>query len=211
MRIGLYGGSFDPVHNAHLALARCALATLRLDELHWIPAGRPWQKALGPGARVLAEALDRAAMVELAIAGEDRFVLNTTEIDREGPSYTIDTVRELQDTRADAEVFLVIGQDQYGRLHTWRRWQELLARTVVAVAARGGSTLQPSPEVAAVPHRAEMLPLPRMDISSTAIRAHLAQGGRAQDLVPALVPEPVARYIDQHRLYAGDLNPSSRS
>lgn len=207
MRIGLYGGSFDPVHNAHLALARCALVTLKLDELHWIPAGRPWQKASGPGARRLADALDRAAMVGLAIEGEDRFVLNTTEVDRDGPSYTIDTVRELQDSLADAQVFLVIGQDQYSRLHTWRAWRELLERVTLAVAARGGSTLQPPPELAAVAHRARMLPMPRMDISSTAIRAHLAQGGAAADLVPALVPEAVARYIDQHRLYAGDLNP----
>lgn len=207
MRIGLYGGSFDPVHNAHLALARCALVTLKLDEVHWIPAGRPWQKASGPDARRLADGLDRAAMVGLAIEGEDRFVLNTTEVDRDGPSYTIDTVRELQDSLADAQVFLVIGQDQYSRLHTWRAWRELLERVTLAVAARGGSTLQAPAELAAVPHRARMLPMPRMDISSTAIRAHLAQGGAAADLVPALVPEAVARYIDQHRLYAGDINP----
>jgi nicotinate-nucleotide adenylyltransferase len=204
MRIGLYGGSFDPVHNAHLALARCARDTLALDELLWIPAGQPWQKASGPGARRLAPARDRAAMVGAAIAGEPGFVLSTLEIDREGPSYTIDTVREVQQARPGAALYLVIGQDQYARLHTWHRWPELLATTVLAVAARGEEPLAPPPELAEVAHRVERLPMPRMDISSTAIRAHLAQGGRAADLVPALVPGPVARYIDQHRLYAGD-------
>ncbi len=173
-----------------------------LDELRWIPAGRPWQKARAP-----TDAAHRVAMLRLAIDGDPRHVIDRREIAREGPSYTIDTVRELQDSLADAQVFLVIGQDQYSRLHTWRAWRELLERVTLAVAARGGSTLQAPPELATVPHRAVMLPMPRMDISSTAIRAHLAQGGAAADLVPAIVPEAVARYIDQHRLYAGDLNP----
>ena len=89
-RVGLFGGSFDPVHNAHVALATTALAQLGLDELRWIPAGQPWQKA-----RRLAAAADREAMVRLAIAGEPRFVLDRVELRRSGPTFTLDTVREL--------------------------------------------------------------------------------------------------------------------
>ena len=89
-RVGLFGGSFDPVHNAHVALARTALEQLALDELRWIPVGQPWQKA-----RRLAAAADREAMVRLAIAGEPRFVLDRVELRRRGPTFTLDTVREL--------------------------------------------------------------------------------------------------------------------
>ncbi|HWP18264.1 MAG TPA: nicotinate-nucleotide adenylyltransferase [Burkholderiaceae bacterium] len=203
MRIGLFGGSFDPVHNAHLALARAALAHLKLDQLHWVPAGQPWQKTQGPQARILAPAPHRVAMVELAIAGEERFLLNTTEVDRDGPSYTIDTVRELQAHFSSAQVFLLIGQDQYNGLPTWRDWRELLSRVTLAIAVRGKGSLVPPPQMAAVWHRAEILPMAPMNLSSTAIRHHVANGGLAMDLAPTLVPEAVARYIDQHRLYAG--------
>ncbi len=203
MRIGLFGGSFDPVHNAHLALARAALDHLKLDQLHWVPAGQPWQKTQGPNARVLAPAEHRVAMVELAIAGEERFVLNTSEVERQGSSYTVDTVRELQSHFASAQVFLLIGQDQYAGLPTWHEWRELLSRVTLAIAMRGKGSLVPPPELAAVWHRAEVLPMTPINLSSTAIRQHIAGGGRAMDLAPTLVPEAVARYIDQHRLYAG--------
>jgi nicotinate-nucleotide adenylyltransferase len=106
-RIGLFGGSFDPVHNAHLALAHSALQALKLDELRWQPAGQPWQKA-----RALTPAVHRQAMIRLAIAGEPRFVLDRIELEREGPSFTLDTVRTLQDQEPQAQWFLIIGQDQ---------------------------------------------------------------------------------------------------
>ena len=99
-RIGLFGGSFDPVHVAHLALARQALDELRLDELRWIPVGHAWQKA-----RAMTPAAHREAMLKLAIAGEPRFVLDRREIERPGPSYTVDTVRELQAAEPNAEWF----------------------------------------------------------------------------------------------------------
>ncbi|HEX7435379.1 MAG TPA: adenylyltransferase/cytidyltransferase family protein, partial [Caldimonas sp.] len=87
-RIGLFGGSFDPVHNAHVALAKVALAQLKLDELRWVPAGQPWQKA-----RALSDAVHREAMLRLAIADEPRFTLSRIELERGGASYTLDTVR----------------------------------------------------------------------------------------------------------------------
>lgn len=193
-RIGLFGGTFDPVHNAHVALARQALDGLSLDELRWIPAGQPWQKA-----RQLAAPQHREAMVRLAIEGEPRFVLDRCELKRQGPSFTLDTVRELQARTPGQEWFLILGQDQYAGLHTWRDWRELLGRVTLAIANRPGVTPEPHPDVLKVVHR--MVPLPMMDISSTAIRDRVARGEAITDLVPPAV----ARYIDQNALYQGTL------
>jgi nicotinate-nucleotide adenylyltransferase len=190
MRIGLFGGSFDPPHNAHVALARLAVHELALDELRWIPAGQPWQKA-----RVITPSAQREAMVRLAIGDEPRFVLERCEIQRAGPSYTLDTVRELQAAQPGAEWILVIGQDQYAGLHTWRDWRELLGLVTLAVANRPGAVAEPHADVRAFAHRA--VPLPMLDIASTDIRARVAAG---QD-ISALVPASVARYIEVHRLY----------
>ncbi|WP_119154946.1 nicotinate-nucleotide adenylyltransferase [Caldimonas tepidiphila] len=190
-RIGLLGGSFDPVHCAHLALARLALARLELDELRWLPVGHAWQKA-----RVLTAAVHRCAMVGLAIADEPRFVIDRREVERDGPTYTIDTLRELQD-RTEADWFLVIGQDQYGALDSWRDWQAVVRRVTLAVAGRAGSVPSPAPALAALPHRVVELPLPPMPLSSTEIRARAARG----EPLDGLVPPAVARYIAQHHLY----------
>ena len=189
-RIGLFGGSFDPVHNAHVALARLALSELKLDELRWVPAGQPWQKS-----RELASPAHREAMVRLAIAGEPLFVLERCELLRRGPSFTLDTVRELQDREPGCEWFLIVGQDQYAGLHTWRDWRELLARVTLAVANRPGEAATPHDEVLQAPHHAVNLPM--MDISSTEVRTRIAAGQGIDDLVPATV----AGYIEQHRLY----------
>jgi nicotinate-nucleotide adenylyltransferase len=193
-RIGIFGGSFDPVHNAHLALARLALAELALDELRWVPVGTPWQKS-----RRITSAAHREAMVRLAIAGEPRFVLDRSELERDGPSFTLDTVRALQAATPGAQWFLVIGQDQYAGFHTWHGWQELLARVTIAVADRPDAQPTAAAAVQAVPHAAVHLPL--MDVSSTDIRERLRDGRPIDDLVPP----GVARYIAQHHLYQGTL------
>lgn len=203
MRIGLFGGSFDPPHRAHLALARTALAQLALDELRWLPAGRPWQKS-----HELASAEDRRAMVAAMIDREPRFLLDGRELARTGPSYTIDTVRELQADRPGAALFLLIGQDQYAAFPTWREWEALADAVTLAVAARPGAAVAAPPALAARAHRVERLDLPPMDVSATAIRGHLAGGGAAADLVPAMVPAEVARYIDSHRLYRPPVPPT---
>jgi nicotinate-nucleotide adenylyltransferase len=192
-RIGLFGGSFDPVHNAHVALAHEALERLPLDELRWIPAGQPWQKT-----RKLAGGVHREAMVSLAIGGEPRFKLDTCELRRRGPSFTLDTVRELQAARPDNEWFLIIGQDQYTGLHTWRDWRELISRVTLVVAKRPGVTAWPHPDLLRAEQRA--VPLPMMDVSSTDIRLRVAQGLPIDELVPPAV----ARYIEQNRLYQED-------
>ncbi len=191
-RVGLFGGTFDPVHKAHLALAHAALAALALHEVRWVPTGQPWQKD-----RRITPAAHRAAMVQLAIAGEPRFVLDRIEIERQGPSYTLDTVRELRAAQPGVDWVLVIGQDQYAGLHTWHDWPQLLSLVTLAVANRPGAPLAPHPHVMAHPHRA--VPLPMLDISATDIRRRLAAG---QD-ISQLVPPQVARYIETHHLYRG--------
>jgi len=196
-RIGLFGGSFDPVHVGHLQLARTALDHLQLDELRWIPTGQAWQKQ---GAHAASE--DRAAMVQAAIVDEPRCLLERCEIDRIGPSYTIDTLRELQALEPHAEWFLIIGQDQYANLHTWKDWQEVIARATLAVASRG----QALPDVhdtplGRTPHRVVQLPMPPVPVSATAIRAELARGVLATSLPDTLVPPAVASYIARHGLY----------
>jgi nicotinate-nucleotide adenylyltransferase len=206
-RIGLFGGSFDPPHLAHLALARLALDHLKLDRLLWLPAGNPWQKA----GRTLAPAADRVAMIRLLIEGEPRFALDERELQRAGPSYTIDTVQELRaELPTDAELFLVIGQDQFLRLPTWHRWPELAPLVGLAVAGRSGQgraapTLSieaaaVSAEPAQAPHpaqRVHYLPLPDMPQASTAIRLQAARG----EDCGALAGAAIARYIEIHHLY----------
>jgi len=189
-RVGVFGGSFDPVHDAHVALAEAALADLRLDQVRWIPAGQPWQKT-----REMTPAADRVAMVQAAIAHEPRFVLDRIEVDRPGASFTLDTVRALAAAHPGTQWFLLIGQDQYTGLHTWRDWQTLLGLVVLAVANRPGDAREPHPDVQRFPHR--MVPLPMLDISSTDIRRRAHQGADFS----RLVPPAVARYIETHGLY----------
>lgn len=197
-RVGLFGGSFDPPHRAHLALAEAALSardTLALDELRWVPAGQPWQKLEAAPGRGITPAFHRETMVRLAIDGRPGHTVDRLEIERTGPSYTLDTVRALQAREPGTRWVLLIGADQYARLHTWRSWQQLLADVDLAVAARPGEHPVPDPAVQAVPHRA--VPLPMMDISSTEIRL---RAGRGLD-ISQLVPPQVARYIEQNGLY----------
>jgi nicotinate-nucleotide adenylyltransferase len=207
IRLGIFGGSFDPPHQGHLALAEAAFDHLALDRLHWLPAGRPWQRR-----HELAAPEHRSAMVTAAIAGRAGFLLDDRELSRPGPSYTIDTVTELLAEQPGAELFLLIGEDQLQRLPTWHRWRELVGRVTLAVAHRGALREPPADLAHALTvagRGIERLPMPPMAVSSTAIRAHLAGRNqaptgtsRAAALVPALLAPAVARYIDSHHLYA---------
>ena len=193
-RLGIFGGAFDPPHLAHRALAETALAQLDLDELRVLPTGQAWHKS-----RPLTPAEHRLAMAQLAFAGVPGLVLDDREIRRPGPSYTLDTLRELQAEQPEAELFLVMGQDQAEALPTWRDWQEIIRLAIICVADRDGLTGKetqyvPPAETAA---RFRKLHLPAMDISATGIRSHIA----SHQGVPPLVSAPVARYIDHHHLY----------
>jgi nicotinate-nucleotide adenylyltransferase len=192
-RIGLFGGTFDPPHLAHVALARAAMSALALNRLMWIPAGQPWQKT-----RVITAAEHREAMVSLAIGSEPGWVLERCELQRSGPSYMLDTVQTLQQRGpAGATWFLVIGEDQLAGLHTWHRFEALLQRVTLAVAGRPGQWPALDPRVQAL--AAQAVPLPPMPHSATQVRAMASRG----EDISGLVPAPVARYIAQHRLYAG--------
>lgn len=191
-RVAIFGGSFDPPHNAHVALACTAREALALDEVRWIPAGQPWQKQT---ERAITAAVHREAMVRLAVAGLPGQTVSRIELDRDGPSVTLDTVLALRAQEPDTEWLLLIGSDQYTNLHTWRGWPQLLALTVLAVAQRPGACAAPDPAVQRHPHR--VVPLPMSDVSSTTIRARAARGDRVDDLVPPAV----ARYIEQNHLY----------
>jgi nicotinate-nucleotide adenylyltransferase len=185
--VGILGGSFDPVHNAHLAIARTALAALGLSKILWIPSGTPPHR----GAPV-APAADRAAMLRLAIAGEPRFALDERELHKASPGYTVETLEALRaDMGADTELVLLIGADQHARLATWHRWQELFNLARIAVFARPGEPLGDTSRVSVVP----MAPL---DISSTGIRQSIARGDPPRDLVP----DAVLDYIGSHHLYS---------
>lgn len=204
-RIGLFGGSFDPVHAAHRALGDAALDQLQLDELRWVIAGQPWQKA----GRVLAPAECRAEMVGLATADEPRHRVERCELARTGPSYTLDTVRELQTAGDPVDTwFLVIGQDQYANFCSWHGWRELVGRVTLAVAGRAGIEPAPPAELAAELMRAARpavhLAMPPSPISATAIRAALARGQLAASLVPQTLHAAVAARIDHARLYHPD-------
>jgi nicotinate-nucleotide adenylyltransferase len=189
-RVGLFGGSFDPIHNAHLQLARTALTALNLAEVRLIPAGNPWQRP-----PLCASAPHRLAMVRLAIAGEQGLSVDDCEVQRQGPSYTIDTLAHFAAQEPQAQPVLLLGADQWARLHTWHRWQDITAQAQIAVAQRGNTPVYTPPELAHT-HFAP-LPMPAMPHSSTQIRALLANGAS----VTGLLPERVAQYIAQHQLY----------
>lgn len=199
LRIGVFGGAFDPPHLAHVALARTAIEQLRLDRLHIVPTGHAWHKA-----RPLSEAAHRLAMAQLAFAPLEQAVIDTSELRRSGPSYTVDTLSALAAQHPQAALFLVIGGDQAAALPTWHRWQELFRIATIAVALRDPSTLETDkflsqfPALAPFSARIQRLRLPVMPLSATLIRERIAAGLSVADLLP----EPVARYVESHHLYA---------
>jgi nicotinate-nucleotide adenylyltransferase len=193
-RIGVFGGAFDPPHIAHGELVSAALNDLSLDELRLVPTGQAWHKA-----RPLSRAEHRVAMCQLAFGHIPSILVDTREIRRPGPSYTVDTLRELSTEIPDAELYLIIGGDQARALSSWHNWQEILSLAIICVAERGYLTGANPPFMAPIgfESRFRQLRLPAMPVSATEIRSRIA----AQHSVATLVFEPVARYIDDHHLY----------
>jgi len=192
-KIGLLGGSFNPVHLAHLAMARTALRALNLKEVQLIPAGNPWQKQ-----PLLISGAQRLEMLALAIADEPGIVINDIEINREGATYTIDTLRNLP---RDAKYYWLLGTDQLNNFCTWQNWQEITDYVTLTVAWRTGYPLHIPQELDALLRRDGKglitLPFKAMDVSSTEIRSRIQQGQDAS----AFVPAPVLDYINTHGLY----------
>ncbi|OGA17427.1 MAG: nicotinate (nicotinamide) nucleotide adenylyltransferase [Betaproteobacteria bacterium RIFCSPLOWO2_02_FULL_66_14] len=183
--IAVFGGTFDPVHNAHLALARTALAVLDPARILWIPTGTPPYRE-----PPVAPALHRVAMLELVVAGEARFAIDRRELAPDASGYTVDTLGALRTELGEAvPLVLLMGADQYRKLGTWHRSSELSRLCRLAVFTRPGERL----EDAAV----RVVPLAPLEISSTEIRERI---GRGED-VAALLPAQVLEYIRRHRLY----------
>jgi nicotinate-nucleotide adenylyltransferase len=200
MRIGLFGGSFDPVHRGHLLLAECCWRQARLDRVEFVPTA---QQPLKPRGPVASEA-DRAAMLRLAIANRPEFALSLVEIERGGVSYTVDTLRQLQSERPDAEFFFLMGADSLADFPTWREPAAICASAMPLVVHRAGTpppdfdALAPlvgADRLAAI--RAYEIEMPATPISSSNIRRLIVEGGAWQ----SLVPNDVARYIEERGLY----------
>jgi nicotinate-nucleotide adenylyltransferase len=193
-RLGVFGGTFDPPHLGHLAIAECARDQLRLEQVVFIPSGQPPHKRRRP----VTPARHRLAMIRLAVRGHPGFRVSTCEMDRGGASYTADTLTALRAEQPGVRLYLVIGEDSLDELHAWRDPQRILALATLAVAPRLGVAKPPArPARAAGAGRVVWLESPRIELSSSEIRRR-ARSGRS---LRYLVPEPVRSYVLRHRLY----------
>ena len=189
----MLGGTFDPVHIAHIVAASAALHALALDRVVLVVAGDPWQKR----ESVVASAVDRLAMTRAAvddIQGDDAgpgLEVSALEVERPGPTYTIDTLRAL--SAADRDLFLIVGSDVAARLDTWHRSDEVREAATLVVVSRGDGT----DEAPSRGGRVVSLRIPRLDVASTDLRARVARG----EPIDALVPTGAVRVIRERRLY----------
>lgn len=193
-RLGVFGGAFDPPHVAHVALAEQALQQLQLDELRVVPTGQAWHKT-----RPLTAAVHRLAMTRLAFGHLPQVVVDERELRRSGPSYTVDTLRELAAEWPDTVLYLLIGEDQAQALPSWRHSDQLTRLAIICVAVRPdleGAAGHFDPPTG-LEDRFCRLDLPAMAVSATDIRQRVG----AREGIAPLVGAPVARYIEQHRLY----------
>jgi nicotinate-nucleotide adenylyltransferase len=199
LRLGILGGTFNPVHLGHLICAQEAHLQLRLDRVLLIPAARSPHKPFDeddPGAE------HRLSLCRLAVAGDERLQVSPIEVERPGPSYTVDTLRELHSREPDNELYLIVGGDVAAGLPTWQEPEQVLSLAQLAVATRRGTPRRSIDEALGGlrgGERAAFFEMPTIEISSTDIRR------RVQSRAPIryLVPDAVAQYIDEHRLYGG--------
>jgi nicotinate-nucleotide adenylyltransferase len=200
MRLGLFGGSFDPVHYGHLLLAECCRETLRLDEVWLMPAAVPPHKR----ERVLAPAKHRLQMLELALAGHEQILVSSLEIDRGGVSYTVQTLATIREAKPQAETYLLMGADSLRDLPTWREPARICDLSIPAVVRRGAAS-EPdfgvlaeliSPQRLAL-IRAAQVEMPLVELSSTDLRQRAAAGQSLR----FRTPRAVEKYIETHKLY----------
>ena len=200
MRIGIFGGSFDPVHVGHLWIAEAATEQLQLERMLWIPTAT---QPLKPGGAVAGND-QRAEMLRLAISGREGHEVDDRELKRSGVSYTVDTVRELVEQEGDAEWFLIIGSDSLESMRRWHQPGELLAMVTLAVVQRGG---EPEIDFSVLdgmvsPERIErfrhhVIKMPVIEISSSEIRSRLQQGKSIRHRVP----RSVEAYLANQNVY----------
>jgi nicotinate-nucleotide adenylyltransferase len=188
-RIGVLGGTFDPIHVGHVVAASDCRARLGLDAVLLVVAGDPWQKR----GQVVASAADRLAMVEAAVETIEGLEASAVEVDREGASVTADTLEVL--ARPGRELHLLLGADAVAKMSTWRRLEETKALATVAVIERAGEHADPPGDGWTVEH----VTIPRLDVSSTEVRERCASGVP----IDGLVPPAVVRLIADRGLYAG--------
>ncbi|HEV7651374.1 MAG TPA: nicotinate-nucleotide adenylyltransferase [Actinophytocola sp.] len=190
-RIGIMGGTFDPVHHGHLVAASEVQARFDLDEVIFVPTGQPWQK----NDRAVSAAEDRYLMTVIATASNPRFSVSRVDIDRSGMTYTIDTLRDLRTAHPDADLFFITGADALEQILSWRQAEELFALAHFVGVTRPGYPLGgehlPSGSVS-------LVDVPAMAISSTDCRARVAAG----QPVWYLVPDGVVQYISKRDLYS---------
>lgn len=198
-RLGVYGGTFDPVHHGHLAVARSVREAFDLDRILFIPARQSPLRA-----PPLASASDRLAMVSRAIEGVPGLEVSAIDVERPEPSYMIDTLQGLASQRPTAELFLILGADALDELPAWRQAGRILVVAEVIAVPRPGHSTEISREVLALHPKANrrihVHPMPPVDVSASRIRAQCARGRP----VDAWVPRAVAEYIAARDLYAGD-------
>jgi nicotinate-nucleotide adenylyltransferase len=192
-RLGVLGGTFDPLHIGHLIVASEALFAFELDRILFVPAGRPWQKPSYSSAE------DRFMMTSLGVGSHPKFAVSRIELDRSGLTYTVDTLTALRDFHGpELRLYFIVGADALMNLATWEGIERLAGLTELIAVSRPGFDVedwQPQPEWPKV----RMLPVPGIDVSATDIRARVATGRP----IDYLVPPEVARYIREHGLYLG--------
>ena len=200
MRIGVFGGSFDPIHLGHLWIAEAALESLKLDELRWIPAAQSPLKSHCP----VASDEDRLQMLRLALAGAEKHVVDDREIRRGETSYTVDTIAELNKELPDAEFLLIIGSDSLATMRQWHQPQRLLTLVIPAVVQRGGdqqidfSVLEGLVDSQRIEQfRQHVIRMPLIEVSSTELRARIAEGRS----IRYRTPRAVEAMIDAHGIY----------
>ncbi|HLN06989.1 MAG TPA: nicotinate-nucleotide adenylyltransferase [Acidimicrobiales bacterium] len=194
-RLGLLGGTFDPVHVGHLVAAVNARHELTLDRVLLVVANEPWQKA---GSRPVTPAADRLALVEAAVGGVEGLESSAIEIERGGPSYTADTVAELEARWPGAELNLIVGADAAAGLGSWERIDEVRTRVVLVVVNRPGTAISAGPGSPLEGWDVRMVEVPALEISSTDLRDRVATG-RPLDF---LVPMPAIHVIRERGLYS---------
>ncbi|MCG6493580.1 nicotinate-nucleotide adenylyltransferase [Kitasatospora sp. A2-31] len=192
-RLGVMGGTFDPIHHGHLVAASEVASAFHLDEVIFVPTGQPWQKT----DRHVTPAEDRYLMTVIATAENPQFSVSRIDIDREGPTYTVDTLRDLRALHPDADLFFITGADALAQILSWRDSDELFSLAHFIGCTRPGHTLSD----AGLPvGGVSLVEVPALAISSTDCRDRVAKG----EPVWYLVPDGVVRYIDKRALYAPD-------